>query len=77
MNEEKVLVKDVYEKLSKRRYTLEELTALEKPEGVDQLCLEKYLNESDFETAFEMKRSEFYSLPFWKRLEFKKKCGLY
>ncbi|XP_053322493.1 supervillin isoform X3 [Spea bombifrons] len=71
------LVEDVLAKLCKKIYPLEELLARPLPEGVDPLKLEIYLSDKDFETALEMTREEYSSLPAWKQVNVKKEKGLF
>jgi hypothetical protein len=42
---------DALRPFKKSSYTLEELTARERPEGVDVLKLEAYLSDEDFEVS--------------------------
>ncbi|XP_062859265.1 supervillin isoform X2 [Trichomycterus rosablanca] len=72
-----VLVEDALLKLSKNQYSLKELTSRPLPEGVDPLRLELYLSDEDFQTALEMTRDEFSTLPNWKQLNLKKSKGLF
>ncbi|KAM8967520.1 supervillin [Pelodytes ibericus] len=72
-----ILVKDVLAKLCKKIYPLAELLARPLPEGVDPLKLEIYLLDNDFETALEMTREEYSTLPTWKQVNIKKAKGLF
>jgi hypothetical protein len=47
------------------------------PEGVEAQHLERYVNDSDFQTAFKMTRVVFSKLPAWKQLNLKKAVGLF
>ncbi|TSK14619.1 Supervillin [Bagarius yarrelli] len=77
MRNKLILVEDALSKLSKNQYSVEELTTRPLPEGVDPLHLELYLSDTDFQTALEMTREEFSSLPNWKQLNIKKSKGLF
>ncbi|XP_060795764.1 supervillin isoform X2 [Neoarius graeffei] len=77
MRNKVILVKDALSKLSKNRYSLEELTTRPLPEGVDPLHLELYLSDKDFQVALEMTREEFNALPNWKQLNLKKSRDLF
>ncbi|XP_069067371.1 supervillin isoform X5 [Pleurodeles waltl] len=72
-----ILVEDVLAKLCKTVYPLSELLARPLPEGVDPLRLEIYLSDQDFETALEMAREEYNTLPSWKQVNLKKSKGLF
>uniref|UniRef100_A0A674NHD9 Supervillin a n=1 Tax=Takifugu rubripes TaxID=31033 RepID=A0A674NHD9_TAKRU len=72
-----ILVEDVLARLCKTTYPLAELLARPLPEGVDPLRLEVYLTDEDFETALEMSREEYSSLPGWKQVNLKKSKGLF
>ncbi|XP_019738899.1 supervillin-like isoform X2 [Hippocampus comes] len=71
------LVKEELSKLSKLRYSLEELTGSPLPDGVDPLRLEDYLSDQDFKKLLEMSRVEFNALPNWKQKNLKKSKGLF
>jgi hypothetical protein len=47
------------------------------PPDVDRSGLEKHLNDEDFEMVFQMKRDEFYTLPLWRRNDFKRRVRLF
>ena len=49
MRNKVTLVKDVLSRLSKKLYSVEELTSKPLPEGVDPLRLEMYLCDEDFQ----------------------------
>ncbi|XP_077086358.1 supervillin-like [Siphateles boraxobius] len=72
-----IVVKDALSKLSRLKYTVEELTSKPLPEGVDPLRLECYLSDKDFQSALDLSRDEFYTLPNWKQLNLKKSKGLF
>ncbi|XP_068604471.1 supervillin-like [Brachionichthys hirsutus] len=72
-----ILVEDVLAKLCQNTFPPDQLQARPLPEGVDPLRLEIYLSDQDFETALEMKREEFESLPGWKQVNVKKAKGLF
>lgn len=72
-----ILVKEALSKLSKLQYSIEELTTVPLPEGVDPLRLEDYLSDEDFKKLFEMSRVEFKALPNWKQKNRKKSKGLF
>ncbi|XP_031417586.1 supervillin-like, partial [Clupea harengus] len=71
------LVKDVLSRLSKKLYSVEELTSKPLPEGVDPLRLEMYLCDEDFQGLLELTREEFNALPNWKQLKLKKSKDLF
>jgi hypothetical protein len=58
-------------------YSYQELLRDPLPDGVDRMCLEKYLSEEEFVNIFDMPRSEFVKCQAWKQLEMKKKVYLY
>ncbi|XP_076154122.1 supervillin [Alosa pseudoharengus] len=72
-----ILVQDALSRLSKRQYSIEELTSKPLPEGVDPLHLEIYLSDKDFKTLLELTREEFIALPNWKQLKLKKSKDLF
>ncbi|XP_015263604.1 PREDICTED: supervillin isoform X3 [Gekko japonicus] len=72
-----ILVEDVLSKLCKKLYPLAEILARPLPEAVDPLKLEIYLSDEDFETALQMTREEYNSLPSWKQVNLKKAKGLF
>ena len=47
------------------------------PDGVDTQCLEKYLNDEDFEQVFGMQRSDFENLLKWKQIQLRKSKQLF
>lgn len=47
------------------------------PPDVDRCNLEKHLNDEDFEMVFHMPRDDFYSLPLWRRNDFKRRVRLF
>lgn len=47
------------------------------PPDVDRCNLEKHLNDEDFEMVFAMTRDEFYSMPLWRRNDFKRRVRLF
>ncbi|XP_004365476.2 hypothetical protein CAOG_00605 [Capsaspora owczarzaki ATCC 30864] len=47
------------------------------PPGVDPRCLEEYISDADFEDLYQMKREAFLSNPEWKKVELRKKSGLF
>ncbi|XP_054846828.1 supervillin isoform X4 [Eublepharis macularius] len=72
-----ILVEDVLSRLCKKLYPLADILARPLPEGVDPLKLEIYLSDEDFETALQMTREEYNSLPSWKQVNLKKAKGLF
>ncbi|CAF0795013.1 unnamed protein product [Rotaria sp. Silwood1] len=61
-------------------YLYEELKVLSKkrlPSNVDRDHLERHLSNDEFHTLFQMTRSEFYSLPEWRRIDLKKRLKLF
>jgi len=47
------------------------------PPDVDRCNLEKHLNDEDFEMVFQMSSDEFYSMPLWRRNDFKRRVRLF
>ncbi|CAH1789919.1 unnamed protein product, partial [Owenia fusiformis] len=74
---EPVPVKQILARLSRSRYSLEELQQEELPDGVDPGKLETYLSEEDFLDVLGIKRSEFNDLPGWKQTSLKRESGLF
>ncbi|XP_052813191.1 uncharacterized protein LOC128240559 isoform X3 [Mya arenaria] len=74
---ELILVANELKKITKTRYTFQELLETPLPEGVDPLKLESYLSDEEFESVLDMTRDEFYALPAWKQSKMKQQCGLY
>ncbi|KAK7881677.1 hypothetical protein WMY93_030086 [Mugilogobius chulae] len=72
-----ILVEDVLARLCQSTYPLSELLSRPLPEGVDPLRLELYLSDQDFQTALDMSREEFHTLPSWKQVNLKKDKGLF
>ena len=60
-----------------QRYTYAQLTSDTLPEGVDPLNKEQYLSDEEFKARFGIARAEFNGLPGWKKVNAKKKAGLY
>ena len=52
-------------------------TNFKMPPDVDRCSLEKHLNAEDFQMVFQMTRDEFYSLPLWRRNDFKRRVKLF
>lgn len=52
-------------------------TNFKMPPDVDRCNLEKHLSNADFEMVFQMPRDEFYSLPLWRRNDFKRRVRLF
>lgn len=52
-------------------------TNFKMPPDVDRCNLEKHLNSSDFEMIFQMTKDEFYSLPLWRRNDYKRRVKLF
>ncbi|XP_068758253.1 uncharacterized protein [Montipora capricornis] len=77
IDNDKLKVEVELAKLSRKEYSLEELKKKPSPEGVDPSRLEAYLNEDDFQKAFNMTRAAFDVLPMWKKTNLKKKAGLF
>lgn len=61
-------LEDILGKMTKTRYTYEELMEDDLPEGVDAKRLESYLDDEEFEEIMEISREEFYKLPQWKQV---------
>ncbi|XP_076064195.1 advillin-like isoform X2 [Oratosquilla oratoria] len=57
--------------------TLQEKDPDKLPEGVDPTQKEDYLSDAEFTKAFGCSKDEFTSLPKWKRVNLKKKAGLF
>lgn len=57
--------------------TLEQLTKMPYPDGVDKSQREAYLTRFEFEATFGMNKASFYSKPKWKRKQLKQKYGLF
>ena len=72
-----VPAEELLAKLSRSRYTWEELQDSPLPEGVDPLKLESYLEDDEFEDVLALPRDEFYGLPAWKQCNIKKEAGLF
>ncbi|XP_031552227.1 supervillin-like isoform X2 [Actinia tenebrosa] len=64
-------------RLSRDTYSLSELQKKPLPDGVDPTRLEMYLHVAEFEKAFGMSKSDFESIPTWKKLGLKKKANLF
>ncbi|CAF0986731.1 unnamed protein product, partial [Brachionus calyciflorus] len=47
------------------------------PHDVDRQHLERHLSEQEFQEIFGMNAEQFYQLPYWKRVELKKKAKLF
>ncbi|KAH3747622.1 hypothetical protein DPMN_182050 [Dreissena polymorpha] len=77
MEGELLKVQDELKKLTKTRYTLQELLDTPLPEGVDPLKLESYLSDEEFEQVLEMTREEFYAMPAWKQSKLKQQACLF
>jgi len=77
VKDQKLNLEEELTKLSRTRFTLEELLEKPPPEGVDPARLDSYLSEKDFEEAFKMSRTSFSFLPQWKRLNMRKSLGLF
>jgi tetratricopeptide (TPR) repeat protein len=58
-------------------FDLEELTHRPSPADVDPTIREAYLSRAQFQTAFGMDKPSFYALPKWKRVQLRKKTGLF
>lgn len=72
-----LLVQDALLRLCKTQYSLEEIMSRPLPEGVDPQRLETYLSDEDFQKLVQMPREEFYKLPSWKQVNWKKAKGLF
>ena len=59
-----------------KKYTYEELKSVNF-EGIDATRKENFLIEGEFPAVFQMSREEFSRLPKWKKLDAKRKLGLY
>ncbi|XP_078079915.1 supervillin isoform X3 [Mustelus asterias] len=71
------LVQDALSRLCKTQYSLEEIMSRPLPEGIDPHRLETYLSDEDFKKIVQMSREEFYRLPTWKQVNWKKAKGLF
>ena len=47
------------------------------PPDVDRCNLEKHLSPADFEMVFQMSRDDFYTLPLWRRNDYKRRVKLF
>ncbi|XP_069761099.1 supervillin-like isoform X3 [Narcine bancroftii] len=72
-----LLVQDALLRLCKTQYSLEEIMSRPLPEGVDPQRLETYLSDEDFQKLVQMPKEEFYKLPGWKQVNWKKAKGLF
>uniref|UniRef100_UPI00398F1294 supervillin-like isoform X4 n=1 Tax=Pristiophorus japonicus TaxID=55135 RepID=UPI00398F1294 len=72
-----LLVQDALSRLCKTQYSLEEIMSRPLPDGVDPHRLETYLSDEDFQKIVQMSRGEFYRLPSWKQVNWKKAKGLF
>ncbi|GCB73386.1 hypothetical protein scyTo_0002517, partial [Scyliorhinus torazame] len=72
-----ILVQDALSRLCKTQYSLEEIMSRPLPEGIDPHRLETYLSDEDFKKIVQITREEFYSLPNWKQVNWKKAKGLF
>ncbi|XP_041029402.1 supervillin-like isoform X4 [Carcharodon carcharias] len=72
-----LLVQDALSRLCKTQYSLEEIMSRPLPEGIDPHRLETYLSDEDFKKIVQMSREEFYQLPSWKQVNWKKAKGLF
>jgi supervillin len=70
-------VRQLLHKLSRDRYSWQELLAVPLPEGVDAGRLESYLEDDEFEDVLGLTRDEFYALPAWRQGNIKKDAGLF
>lgn len=70
-------LEEVLAEFEKKTYTYEELLQETLPKGVDQSKLEEYLSEEEFQSLFQMPRSQFQKLPSWKRDQLKKNVMLF
>ncbi|CAB4019168.1 supervillin isoform X5, partial [Paramuricea clavata] len=77
LNGKKESMTELLAKLSRDRYSLAELLVRPLPEGVDPLKMEMYLSDEEFKEVFNMTKDEFNKLPKWKKLEQRKKAGLF
>ena len=66
-----MLVEDRLNEYS-RNYTWAELTAKQKPKGLDNSRLESYLSDEEFKERFGTTKEDFYKLPGWRRVKKKK-----
>jgi len=57
-------------------YSLKELQTPPYPQDIIESQRERYLSEDDFNTVFGMSRIEFYKLPGWQQVQYKKEHGL-
>lgn len=56
-------------------YTLAELS--KHPTECDQVHLEFYLSDTEFQSVFHLTKNEFSELPKWKQSDLKKKTNLF
>ncbi|XP_014672320.1 PREDICTED: advillin-like [Priapulus caudatus] len=61
--------------MSEHRY--EDLVRNPPPLGVDATKKESYLSDNEFKEIMQMTKEEFYKKPEWKRIDMKKKAGLF
>ncbi|KAJ3070647.1 hypothetical protein HDU98_006325 [Podochytrium sp. JEL0797] len=70
--------KTVLEKIEKGVYSVEELRNKDAlPFGVDPSNVERHLSPDDFKKLFKTDLSTYQSYPAWKRLDLKKKAGIF
>jgi len=60
-----------------KKYTYKELLDKEFPPGMDTSNLEIYIEDEEFESVFNMPRSEFQKMPLWQRQKLKRHYGLF
>ena len=70
------LVEDLLKKYT-REYSWAELTAKDKPKGLDNTQLESYLSDAEFKDHFGMTKDEFWKMPVWKQTQKKKQIGFF
>nr|CAH7727599.1 unnamed protein product [Callosobruchus chinensis] len=58
-------------------YHLLQITNYRLPADVDRINLERHLSDQEFETLFQVSRTDFYRLPMWRRNELKRRLRLF
>jgi advillin len=66
-----------YQELRREIYPLAVLTSSAVPAHVNRSKLETYLSDVEFKEIFKMSRREYESMPLWKQVDAKKKCGFF
>ncbi|XP_017768245.1 PREDICTED: dematin-like [Nicrophorus vespilloides] len=58
-------------------YHLLMITNYRLPADVDRCNLERHLSDAEFESLFQLSRTDFYRLPTWRRSEIKRRARLF